>query len=135
MTRAIAGIDRLRFERGGFDAWMYGIARHVVLDTQRALWREGPGLVPDAANADLDSEPSERAIATEESAQIREAFGRLGRSDQEILELGSSRGCRRRRWRSCWGVSPGRFGWRRSARVVAAAGLTCLLNAARGISD
>ena len=58
MTRAVAGIDRLRFERGGFDAWMYGIARHVVLDTQRTLWREGPGRVPDAA--DLDSGPSER---------------------------------------------------------------------------
>jgi RNA polymerase sigma-70 factor, ECF subfamily len=85
MTRAVAGIDRLRFERGGFDAWMYGIARHVVLDTQRTLWREGPGRVPDAA--DLESGPSERAIATEESAQIRQAFGRLGRSDQEILEL------------------------------------------------
>ena len=37
MTRAVAGIDRLRFERGGFDAWMYGIARHVVLDAQRTL--------------------------------------------------------------------------------------------------
>jgi RNA polymerase sigma-70 factor (ECF subfamily) len=85
MTRAVAGIDRLRFERGGFDAWMYGIARHVVLDAQRTLWREGPGRVPDAA--DLDSGPSERAIATEESAQIRRAFERLGRSDQEILEL------------------------------------------------
>jgi RNA polymerase sigma-70 factor, ECF subfamily len=85
MTRAVAGIDRLRFERAGFDAWMYGIARHVVLDAQRTLWREGPGRVPDAA--DLDSGPSERAIATEESAQIRRAFERLGRSDQEVLEL------------------------------------------------
>jgi RNA polymerase sigma-70 factor (ECF subfamily) len=85
MTRAVANIDRLRSEGGGFDAWMYGIMRHVVVDTQRLLSREGPGLIPDAADA--GPLPGERVIDREDAAEVREAFGRLSPADQELLEL------------------------------------------------
>jgi RNA polymerase sigma-70 factor (ECF subfamily) len=85
MTRAVAHIDRLRHEGGGFDAWMYGIMRHVVVDTQRALAKEGPGLVPDAV--DWRSEPSDQTIDREDAAEIRAAFARLSDADQELLEL------------------------------------------------
>lgn len=85
MTRAVAHIDRLRHEGGGFDAWMYGIIRHVVVDAQRALAKEGPGLVPDAV--DWRSQPSERTIDREDAAEVRAAFARLSAADQELLEL------------------------------------------------
>jgi RNA polymerase sigma-70 factor (ECF subfamily) len=85
MTRAVVNLDRLLFEGGGFDAWMYGIARHVVIDAQRKLWREGPGFIPDTA--DVAPEPPDRAVEREDLAQVRAAFSRLSRADQELLEL------------------------------------------------
>jgi RNA polymerase sigma-70 factor, ECF subfamily len=85
MTRAVAYIDRLRHEGGGFDAWMYGIMRHVVIDAQRALAKEGPGLVPDAV--DWRSEPADLTIDREDAAEVRAAFARLSAADQELLEL------------------------------------------------
>ena len=45
MARAIANVGQLR-RIDGFDAWMYGILRHVVIDAQRRLARERPGIVP-----------------------------------------------------------------------------------------
>lgn len=85
MTRAVAHIDRLRHEGGGFDAWMYGIIRHVVVDAQRALAKEGPGLVPDTV--DWRSEPSDWTVDREDAAEVRAAFARLSVADQELLEL------------------------------------------------
>jgi RNA polymerase sigma-70 factor (ECF subfamily) len=85
MTRAVANIDRLRNEGGGFDAWMYGIMRHVVVDAQRLLAREGPGLIPDTADA--GPLPGDRALDREDAVEVREAFERLSPADQELLEL------------------------------------------------
>lgn len=85
MTRAVANIDRLRWEGGGFDAWMYGIMRHVVLDAQRLLSREGPGLIPDAADA--SPLPGDRVVARDDAVEVRQAFDRLSPADQELLEL------------------------------------------------
>jgi RNA polymerase sigma-70 factor (ECF subfamily) len=85
MTRAVANIDRLRGEGGGFDAWMYGIMRHVVLDAQRLLSREGPGLIPDAADA--SPLPGDRVVARDDAVEVRQAFDRLSPADQELLEL------------------------------------------------
>jgi RNA polymerase sigma-70 factor (ECF subfamily) len=85
MTRAVANIDRLRFEGGGFDAWMYGIARHVVFDARRRMWREGPGVVPDVV--DVSPGPGDRALAREDSDELRAAFAQLNAADQELLEL------------------------------------------------
>jgi RNA polymerase sigma-70 factor, ECF subfamily len=85
MARAVGNIDRFRNDGAGFDAWMYGIARHVVIDAQRKQWREGPGYVPDGA--DTAPEPLDRAVEVEDSAEVRVAFGNLSRADQELLEL------------------------------------------------
>ncbi len=41
MARAIARIDRFEWRGGGFDAWLYGILRHVVVDAHRARERDG----------------------------------------------------------------------------------------------
>jgi RNA polymerase sigma-70 factor (ECF subfamily) len=85
MTRAVANIDKLRGEGGGFDAWMYGIMRHVVVDAQRLLSREGPGLIPDAA--DTSPLPGDRVVARDNAIEVRQAFDRLSAADQELLEL------------------------------------------------
>ncbi len=85
MTRAVANIDRLRFDGAGFDAWMYGIARYVVIDAQRKMWREAPGIVPDAADA--GPQPGEQALQGDDRDEIRAAFAQLNSTDQEVLEL------------------------------------------------
>jgi RNA polymerase sigma-70 factor, ECF subfamily len=85
MTRAVAHIGRLREEGGGFDAWMYGILRHVVLDAQRFSARESPGLVPDTV--DIRLEPVEWTLEREDAAEVRAAFDQLSAADQELLEL------------------------------------------------
>lgn len=85
MTRGVANIERLRGEGGGFDAWMYGIMRHVVLDAQRLLSREGPGFIPDVADA--SPLPGDRVVARDDAIEVRQAFDRLSPADQELLEL------------------------------------------------
>lgn len=84
MARAIANVEQLR-QDGGFDAWMYGILRHVVIDSQRRLFREQPGSVPDAV--DGGPQPADQALVSEDAAEVRAAFEQLRRADQELLEL------------------------------------------------
>jgi RNA polymerase sigma-70 factor (ECF subfamily) len=85
MTRAVANIARLRFDGAGFDAWMYGIARYVVIDAQRKMRREAPGIVPDTA--DPRPLPSDQALQGEDTDEVRAAFAQLNSTDQEVLEL------------------------------------------------
>ena len=85
VTRAVAGIERFRGQGAGFDAWLYGILRHVVVDLQRSTGREGPGIVPETA--DLAAGPSDTVLGAEEAGRLRAAFARLGAEDREILEL------------------------------------------------
>lgn len=85
MVRAVAGGDRLRNDGAGLDAWLYGILRHVVLDAQRRMARPTPALA--WASDGVTPDPVEFHLDAEDRAAIREAFGRLGRADQELLEL------------------------------------------------
>jgi RNA polymerase sigma-70 factor (ECF subfamily) len=85
VTRAVAGLDGLRLEGGGFDAWMYGILRHVVADTHRAALREGPGPVPE--RADDSSPPDLWALDREDATELRSAFAKLDLGDRELLQM------------------------------------------------
>ncbi len=84
MARAIAKIDRFEWRGGGFDAWLYGILRHVVLDAHRARGR-------DAARRERSEPrhagPLEHALDNEDAHEVRAAFGRLNADDRELLEL------------------------------------------------
>ena len=51
MARAVARIATFQWRDGGFDAWLYGILRHVVIDAQRANAREFRRRVPAEATA------------------------------------------------------------------------------------
>ena len=86
MTRAVRGIDRFRDDGNGFDAWLSGILRHVVLDAQRAAGRrrESGDLVDQAS---LEAGPEERLLADVDASAVRAAFARLGDADRELLEL------------------------------------------------
>jgi RNA polymerase sigma-70 factor (ECF subfamily) len=85
MTRAVAKIGGFTAQGGGFEPWLFGICRHVVLDMQRAAGRlafsppiDGPGDNP---------EPTAGLEQAEETAAVRRAFERLSDSDRELLEL------------------------------------------------
>lgn len=86
MARAVANIGRYRPVpgTGGFDGWLFGICRHVVLDAQRAAGRRGYGPPPEGAS---HVDPSERLVASEEAAAVRAAFALLSDDDRELLEL------------------------------------------------
>jgi RNA polymerase sigma-70 factor (ECF subfamily) len=85
MARAVAGIRRFAWRGAGFDAWLYGILRHVVLDAQRAQQRKSSEEVPDVA--DQSPQPADRLVHQEEADAVRAAFNRLRPEDQELLEL------------------------------------------------
>lgn len=90
MTRAIDRIDTFTWNGGaGFDGWLFGILRNVVLETYRTGARtplvDAAQLPEPAGDADLD--PAARVVAAEEMADVRRAFARLPADDRELLEL------------------------------------------------
>jgi RNA polymerase sigma-70 factor (ECF subfamily) len=85
MSRAIPALARFRSHGGGFEAWMFGILRNVVLEQQRSRARATPGRVPDGPC--VEPGPLHRVLADEEARQVRSAFVLLSGEDQEVLEL------------------------------------------------
>ena len=85
MARAVAGMARFTPTGPGFEGWLFGICRHVVLDAQRAAGRRGYAAPPDVASA--EPEPWDRLVRADEHALVRAAFARLGDDDRELLEL------------------------------------------------
>jgi RNA polymerase sigma-70 factor (ECF subfamily) len=84
MARAVAKIETFHWSGAGFDAWLYGILRHVVLDAHRARSRESRRRVPHEV---AGGSPLEHVLAGEEASALRSAFDALDPADQEILEL------------------------------------------------
>jgi RNA polymerase sigma-70 factor (ECF subfamily) len=85
MARAVTKIDTYVGTDDGFAPWLFGICRHVVVDTQRQTYRPLP---PGLLRSDVDGPgPAEIIIDAEEQAQVRAAFNRLDPDEQELLEL------------------------------------------------
>ena len=84
MARAVARIDRFEWKGGGFDAWLYGILRHVVVDVYRASARDAARREREAPRA---AGPLDHVVDNEDAAEVRAAFARLGDDDRELLEL------------------------------------------------
>lgn len=70
VARAVAGIGGFTSGSGGFDGWVFGIARQVALE------HSGPG--PCTVQA---------GEAADDYAWLRGVFERLSPADQELLEL------------------------------------------------
>ncbi len=87
MVRALERIDRYSWDGAGFDAWLFGILRNVVLEgyrTERRTRRDRSFASDHIVRADG---PLERAVAREEADHVRSAFARLTPDEQEVLEL------------------------------------------------
>ncbi|MCU1462410.1 MAG: polymerase sigma-70 factor [Acidimicrobiales bacterium] len=90
MVRAVSGVDRFVWQGAGFEGWLFGILRHVVLDAQRSA-----GRAPTMADADRalltrpsdEPGPLDHVLGDEEARAVRAAFERLAPADQELLEL------------------------------------------------
>ncbi len=88
MVRAVRGIDRFRDDGNGFDAWLSGILRHVVLDAQRAARRRPLTLTDVTVDGATDAAgPEDLVFAAHDAAALRAAFVRLSEPDRELLEL------------------------------------------------
>ena len=86
-ARAMDAIDRFRWRGAGFDGWVFGILRNVMLESFRrgspGGQSAGAGLEP----ATEDAGPLERLVADEQAGDVRQAFARLPSEDRELLEL------------------------------------------------
>jgi RNA polymerase sigma-70 factor (ECF subfamily) len=82
--RALAALPG--YQKGPFRAWLFTIARNVVIDLHRANRRDQP---LDAAAEILDSRPGpeETSVHRSESAWIRGLLAHLTPDQQQIVEL------------------------------------------------
>ncbi len=87
MVRALEKIDRYRWDGAGFDAWLFGILRKVVLEGYRADRRaqRDRSLVFD--HTVRGDGPLDHVVRRAEADCVRSAFARLALDEQEVLEL------------------------------------------------
>lgn len=87
MLRALDRIDSFTWQGAGFDAWLYGILRNVVLETHRQDGRvRATAELPEPAGLHA-VQPHDAHELRDLRTEIRTAFERLSPDDQEILEL------------------------------------------------
>jgi RNA polymerase sigma-70 factor (ECF subfamily) len=89
MTRALDKIDGFRWQGAGFDGWLYGIARNVILEAGRR-WRRHLHEVAD--HPTVERGPEDEIIARDQAAAVRVALLRLAPEERELLELRVQRG-------------------------------------------
>ena len=88
MARAVRGLHRFRDDGNGFDAWLSGILRHVVLDAQRAAGRRRATSFDDVTDVpSVEPGPEEQLVAGFDAAAVRAAFAALDEADRDLLEL------------------------------------------------
>lgn len=83
-ARACNRIGDFEWTGGGFTAWLYGILRNVVMETQRRSRRTSPLMAPDER---VEDDSMEGLLLDEEASAVRAAFATLSSDDQEVLEL------------------------------------------------
>ena len=120
MTRAVASIDRLDLAEGGFDAWVFGIARHVSVDHHRRHDRIRRHLHHGrllSADEVVGATPVDHDLVVEDDhAAIRSHFAELTDTEREVLELRVIAGLWPRRPAKPWAGRPARSGPRNAGR-------------------
>lgn len=88
MTRAMEGIGRFEPRKASFDAWVFGIARHVAVDLHRRQVRsERHRLLGGGEFQNTEGLPEDVTLIAEEHELLRWAYNRLLPVEREILEL------------------------------------------------
>jgi len=84
MIRALDRMDTFTWQGAGFEAWLTGILRNVVLEAFRGNRPQGrlAGMAEPSRRGPLD-----HVIDDEEQVEVRAAFERLEPQEQELLEL------------------------------------------------
>lgn len=86
MLRALHRIENFTWQGAGFDAWLSGILRNVVLESHRDRHRAvSVAEPPERASAGDDA--SDGLIKAVDRAELLAAFTRLTPDEQELLEL------------------------------------------------
>ena len=85
MTRAVSGIGRFEWKGAGFEAWLFGILRHVIVDRHRRAGRESR--LAFATPRPVDDEAADRLIELDDARALRAAFAQLSSEDRELLHL------------------------------------------------
>lgn len=83
-ARAYTRIGGFHWEGAGFNAWLFGILRNVVLETHRRDRRNEKRLMQAIDN---DEDLLHDLLLSEEFSAVREAFANLSPDDREVLEL------------------------------------------------
>jgi RNA polymerase sigma-70 factor, ECF subfamily len=86
MVRALSGLARFSWKGAGFEAWLFRILCHVVIDHHRRNGRERR-LRPSEVRDLQDDDTADGLLADEEARLVRIAFERLAPADQELLQL------------------------------------------------
>jgi len=79
--RGAAGFDPLQ---GSFRTWLYGIARHVVIDLERRRAARPAQAAHDAGDDEQADEPIERALLR---WQVRAALDRLSPEHRQVVTM------------------------------------------------
>ncbi len=87
MLRALDRIHGFTRQGAGFDAWLYGILRNVVLETYRQDQRTQPAADLPEPTGGGGAQPLEAIVQRDQRAEVRTAFERLSPDDREVLEL------------------------------------------------
>lgn len=87
MLRALDRIHGFTWQGAGFEAWLYGILRNVVLETYRQDRRAQPVADVPEPVAEGGPQPLDAIVQHDQRVEIRSAFARLSAEDCEVLEL------------------------------------------------
>lgn len=85
-TRAIGGLADCR-QPEAFRSWLFGIARHVVMDVYRANTRSSAAFDLAEEIEDRSPSPERLALAAEEHARVSRARAGLNADERELLDL------------------------------------------------
>lgn len=83
-ARAYPRIADFEWTGSGFNAWLFGILRNVMLEAQR---RDRRAKVVDGQPGRVEDDCIDGLLHHEEVTAVRAAFATLGHDDREILEL------------------------------------------------
>lgn len=85
MLRAINRIETFTWRGAGFDAWLYGILRNVLLESHRERARTLS--MADPPEPQTSGGALETLVRADDKAELLAAFARLSAEEQELLEL------------------------------------------------